>query len=161
MLQEAGFPAERMSLHALGRRLPVAADDPETSWRLSRRVEVLARGVMVIEPNCPDWSRASNLHPANLPSSNFGCATTLNFVRMLADPRDLLPGGTLGPSDGTREAAAIRRYRNDEVKPLQGSRSANEYSGRCRLEQWQKHYRPVQRLCGRRRIARRCRAGRP
>lgn len=119
LLRDAGLPAERISVHALGRRLPVAAAEPATSWRLSRRVEVVARGVVLIEPGCPDWSRPSAANPGNLPTSNFGCATTVNFMRMLADPRDLLEGAPLGPADGTREAAAVARYRTDSVKQLQ------------------------------------------
>jgi pilus assembly protein CpaD len=119
LLQREGIPADRISRQALGRRFPVEAADQATSWQLSRRVEILARGVVVVEPNCPDWSRPSAWHPDNLPTSNFGCATTVNLMRMVADPRDLIRGSDLGPADGTREAEAINRYRTDEVKPLQ------------------------------------------
>jgi pilus biogenesis lipoprotein CpaD len=117
-LQAAGVPSEQITRHALGRRQPVTAEDEETSWRLSRRVEIVARGVVVVEPNCPDWSQPSAAHPANLPTSNFGCATTLNLVRMVADPKDLLHGAPLGAADATRAADAVRRYRADDIKPL-------------------------------------------
>lgn len=119
LLEAEGVPAERISRHALGRRFPVTADDEATGWRLSRRVEVLARGVVVVEPACPDWSRPSATHPANLPTSNFGCATTLNLVRMVADPRDLVRGQPLDAADPTRTAGAVARYRADDIKPLQ------------------------------------------
>lgn len=118
LLEVEGLPPELISSHGLGRHFPVAADDSETSWRLSRRVEVLARGIVVIEPSCPDWSRPSASHPANVTTSNFGCATAVNLVRMLADPRDLVRGQPLGPADGSHAARAIERYRADEVKPL-------------------------------------------
>ena len=118
LLAVEGFPPERISSHGLGRRFPVAAEDTETSWRLSRRVEVSARGILVIDPSCPDWSRPSAAHPANVPTSNFGCATAVNLVRMLADPRDLVRGQQLGPADGSHAAGAVERYRADEVKPL-------------------------------------------
>ena len=118
ILEAAGVPPGQITLHALGRRLPVAADNEETSWQRSRRVEVVARGIVVVEPNCPDWSRPSAAHPANLPTSNLGCATSLNLVRMVADPRDLVRGATLGPADGRRAADAVSRYRADDIKPL-------------------------------------------
>lgn len=119
LLEAAGFPPERISSHGLGRRHPVAAADRQTSWQLSRRVEVLARGVVIVEPSCPDWSQPAAMNAANLPTSNFGCATSLNLVRMLADPRELVRGAPLGAADGTREAGAVARYRADEVKILQ------------------------------------------
>jgi len=119
LLLSEGIPADRISRQALGRRFPVDAADQATSWQLSRRVEILARGVVVVEPNCPDWSRPSAMNIDNLPTSNLGCATTVNLMRMVADPRDLVRGAGLGPADGTREALAIERYRTDEVKPLQ------------------------------------------
>lgn len=113
-----GIPAAQITRHALGRRLPVDATPDETSWRLSRRVEIVARGIVIIEPNCPDWSRPSAAHPANLPTSNFGCATSLNLVRMVADPRDLVRGVPVGQPDPTRAADAVSRYRADEIKSL-------------------------------------------
>lgn len=119
LLESEGIPADRISRQALGRRFPVEAAEQATSWQLSRRVEILARGVVVVEPRCPDWSRPSAWHPDNLPTSNFGCATTVNLMRMVADPRDLIRGSDLGPADGTREADSVNRYRTDEVKPLQ------------------------------------------
>lgn len=118
ILMAEGLSADRITRHALGRRVPVAADDEETAWRLSRRVEVVARGLVVVEPNCPDWSRPSAAHPANLPTSNFGCATSINLVRMVADPRDLVRGASLGPNDPARTTDAVSRYRADDIKPL-------------------------------------------
>jgi pilus biogenesis lipoprotein CpaD len=119
VLQSEGISADRISSQALGRRFPIEANGEATSWQLSRRVEILARGVVVVEPDCPDWSRPSAWHADNLPTSNFGCATTINLMRMVADPRDLIRGSDLGPADGKREAGSVNRYRTDEVKPLQ------------------------------------------
>jgi pilus biogenesis lipoprotein CpaD len=118
ILVAEGISSERITRHALGRRVPVIAADDETAWRLSRRVELVARGIVVVEPNCPDWSRPSAAHPANLPTSNLGCATSLNLVRMVADPRDLVRGAPLGPNDQTRTTDAVRRYRDDEIKQI-------------------------------------------
>jgi type IV pilus biogenesis protein CpaD/CtpE len=118
LLEAEGFPSELISSHGVGRRFPVTSEENELSWRLSRRVVVLARGIVVIEPSCPDWSRPGAAHPANLPTSNFGCATTVNLIRMMADPRDLVRGQAHRSGDGTRAAAAVERQRADDVKPL-------------------------------------------
>lgn len=117
ILLAQGIAPELITRHALGRRLPVDAEDEATAWRLSRRVEIVARGIIPIEPNCPDWSRPSATHPANLPTSNLGCATSLNLVRTIADPRDLVRGASLGPDDPARTTAAVGRYRADDIKP--------------------------------------------
>ena len=118
ILAAEGVAPEQMTRHALGRRRPVTGLDDETAWRLSRRVEIVAHGIVVVEPNCPDWSRPSAMHPANLPTSNFGCATSVNLVRMIADPRDLVRGLPVGPNDPARAAGAVNRYRLDDIKPL-------------------------------------------
>ncbi len=118
LLAAEGLPVERISSHGVGRRFPVTAADRETSWQLSRRVEVVARGIVITEPGCPDWSRPSATHPANLPTSNFGCATAVNLIRMVDDPRDLVRGQALEAADGSHAAAAILRYRTDDIEPL-------------------------------------------
>lgn len=48
----------------------------------------------------------------------FGCATRGNLAAMIDDPVDLVaPTDFAGPT-ATREAAAVRRYLNDQTKPL-------------------------------------------
>jgi glycosyltransferase involved in cell wall biosynthesis len=65
-----------------------------------------------------DWSRQSGTDFANLPHSNFGCATQTNLGLMVAEPRDLVRGRPLAPADGVREAEAIARYRAGDTTEL-------------------------------------------
>ncbi len=43
--------------------------------------------------------------------SRFGCATAYNLGQMIADPRDLIAGREMGPSDGERAAFLLRSYK--------------------------------------------------
>ena len=88
------------------------------SLRLSRRVEILVNGFVVVEPACPDWSRSVSQDGTNLPMSNFGCANEVNFLRMVADPADLVGPRPLGDVDPVREVGAVQRYRQDKVRSL-------------------------------------------
>ncbi|MEZ5865445.1 MAG: CpaD family pilus assembly lipoprotein [Geminicoccaceae bacterium] len=118
VLIERGIPPERISSAALGRRFPVEAPDAAESLRLSRRVEILVSGVVVVEPACPDWSRSVSHDGTNQPMSNLGCATEVNFLRMVADPADLVAPRPLGAADPVREVGAVQRYRQDKVRSL-------------------------------------------
>jgi len=73
---------------------------------------------VVTTPPCPDWSRVSGPEFTNMPSSNFGCATTTNLGLMVADPGDLVAGRGHGAFDGGPASLAIQRYRTDKVTPL-------------------------------------------
>ncbi|TVR78780.1 MAG: hypothetical protein EA405_13960 [Rhodospirillales bacterium] len=91
-------------------------------------VGVAVRRHVVTLPPCPDWTRTPHATYNNQPSSNWGCATAINFGVMLHDPRDLVRGRDLGPADGEHQARAIKRYREDEVRPLMGE-SASDLHG--------------------------------
>lgn len=52
------------------------------------------------------------------PDLNLGCSSARNLATMVAQPRDLLVGRDPGPEDGQRGAAATRRYRLGQEKPL-------------------------------------------
>ena len=85
------------------------------------RVDVVLSRYVVTPPSCPDWSQQLGKVESQGHASNFGCSTVTNLGMMVADPRDLVAGRALGPSDGTREAAAVQRYREDKVKELDAS----------------------------------------
>jgi pilus assembly protein CpaD len=73
---------------------------------------------LVIPPSCADFSQPiGDARQAHAPS-NFGCATTANLGMMLANPRDLIKGRSLGASDGAVMAAGVDRYRKDNLKAL-------------------------------------------
>ncbi len=118
VLLEHGVAPERISTAALGRHFPVEAASGTESLRLSRRVEILVSGFLVVEPACPDWSRSVAQDGTNRPMSNLGCATELNFLRMVADPADLVAPRPLGATDPVRDALAVQRYRQDKAKSL-------------------------------------------
>ncbi|MGI9500330.1 MAG: CpaD family pilus assembly lipoprotein [Geminicoccaceae bacterium] len=115
---------DRLDLHAssFGERAPAIAGDGERAWRKNRRVEIVLERYLVTPPACPDWSRRSGVDYANKPHTNFGCATETNLGLMIADPRDLVKGRTLGPADGVHQADGIVRYREGEQPELQEER---------------------------------------
>ncbi len=86
-------------------------------------VRVLVHRFVVRAPACPDWRKPA-VDYGNTPSSNFGCADAVNLGLMVADPRDMIEGRPEGHADGTRAAAAIKRYRDGKVIPLDRSGAA-------------------------------------
>lgn len=100
-LEEKGFDPRVMIAGIPG---AVPATDPD------RAVVYIGRYHAVL-PDCPDWRKQTAADFTNTPSSNYGCATTVNFARMLADPGDVVLGRDPGPSDGDRIAGTIKAYR--------------------------------------------------
>lgn len=82
-------------------------------------VRVVVNRHIVVPPNCPDWSKPMTSDYGNTPMSNFGCSTTANLGAMIADPSELIQGRQPGPVDAENSALAVRRYRADQVKPLE------------------------------------------
>lgn len=84
----------------------------------SSGVSLVLEKYLVIPPSCADFSQPiGEARQAHSPS-NFGCATVANLGMMVANPRDLIKGRSLGASDGTVMAAGVDRYRKDKVKDL-------------------------------------------
>lgn len=83
---------------------------------------------VVTLPNCPDWTKSPYQSHDNQVASNYGCATVTNFGLMVADPRDLVVGRTLGPAEGDPAIAAIERYRAGKPKDLPGAGGGGGYS---------------------------------
>ncbi|WP_448206883.1 CpaD family pilus assembly lipoprotein [Azospirillum sp. sgz302134] len=81
-----------------------------------------AQRLAVVPPDCaaaslpPGSPLVGAWHNSDL---NIGCSTAHNLGVMVAEPRDLVVGRDAGPSDGQRGAAATRRYRLGQEKPLQ------------------------------------------
>jgi len=72
---------------------------------------VVVERYVVTPPDCPNWSKpASGDHSNTLPS-NFGCADATNLGLMVADPRDLILGRSLGPPRGDPALYGYSRYR--------------------------------------------------
>jgi len=81
-------------------------------------VTVLLRRYVVALPACPDWTGKPGRSFNNQVSSNWGCATAINFGLMVADPGDLVHGQRPGLADGERMARSVERYRKGETKSL-------------------------------------------
>lgn len=85
-------------------------------------VRVLVHRFVVVAPRCPDWRKPANADYGNTQASNFGCADAVNLGMMLADPRDLIEGRTMEDgASGDTAAAAVKRYRDGKVIPLDTS----------------------------------------
>ncbi|MBS0272576.1 MAG: hypothetical protein JSR85_08040 [Proteobacteria bacterium] len=81
-------------------------------------VEVVIERYLVIPPACGDFSQPIGDARQAQVYSNYGCSDMANLGMMVANPRDLIKGRTLGSSDGTVIAAGVDRYRKDKVKDL-------------------------------------------
>jgi pilus assembly protein CpaD len=65
--------------------------------------------------SCGDWSEDLAFSGDNLTPKNFGCSVQQNIAAMVADPRDLLGPGRMGPVDTARRAAVMEHYQKGEV----------------------------------------------
>ena len=122
LLREVGLADLSITAVAFGEAVPAVPSSGPAAWRLNRRVELILERYLVTLPACPDWSRQSGTDFSNLPHSNFGCATQTNLGLMVAEPRDLVRGRTLGPADGVHQAEGIVRYREGKVVELEEER---------------------------------------
>jgi pilus biogenesis lipoprotein CpaD len=124
-LRRHGYQNVTVTSSSYGEAIPAAAGSGPEVWRQNRRVELVLERYLVTLPACPDWSRESGTDFANLPHSNFGCATEANLGLMVAEPRDLVRGRTLGPADGVHQAEGIVRYRTGKVIELRKEKVEN------------------------------------
>jgi pilus assembly protein CpaD len=67
------------------------------------------------EPCGNDWSENLAFTADNLTPRNFGCSVQHNIAAMVADPRDLLGPGPMGPVDTVRRAAVMDHYEKGEI----------------------------------------------
>ncbi len=121
-LSQHGVSSANLHASAFGERAPAAAGSGPEAWKQNRRVDIVLERYLVTPPACPDWSRRSGVDFANLPHSNFGCATQTNLGLMIANPRDLVRGRRVGPADGVHQAEGIVRYREGRLPKLQEER---------------------------------------
>jgi pilus assembly protein CpaD len=64
---------------------------------------------------CGDWSENESYTVENHTSANFGCAVQHNIAAMVADPRDLMGPGAMGPVSSNRRALVMEHYEKGEV----------------------------------------------
>jgi pilus assembly protein CpaD len=81
-----------------------------------RRVDVSYIGYVAHAQPCGnDWSENLAFTADNLTPQNFGCSVQHNIAAMVADPRDLLGPGGMGPVDAARRATVMDHYEKGEV----------------------------------------------
>ena len=81
----------------------------------SGEVAVLVTRAVVVPPDCTQPQPDPTLRP----EQPWGCFVNTSLGLMVANPMDLVEGRDLGPADGEQASAALRRYRQDEIKALQ------------------------------------------
>lgn len=91
--------------------LPATATDTADD-----RMMIFVERYVVTPPDCPNWTKPPFGDHSNTLPSNFGCADATNLGLMVADPRDLVVGRTLGPVQGNPAIYGYSRYRNDKPK---------------------------------------------
>jgi pilus assembly protein CpaD len=92
----------------------VATELPGAAVPANRAIVQTGR-YLVTSPPCPNWSKFAPLDFTNTHASNFGCATAVNFARLVASPADLAEGRPVGLADAIPAAAAVQRYQSDKV----------------------------------------------
>ena len=110
---------ELRRLRVLPLRIEFGIDAP-----VGEAVKVIVRRYVVTLPGCPDWTGRPGISYENATSSNFGCATAVNFGLMVADPGDIVAGRHPGLLDGEFAARSIERYRKGETTPLKGDEAS-------------------------------------
>ncbi len=110
---------ELRRLRVLPLRIEFGIDAP-----VGEAVRVIVRRYVVTLPGCPDWTGRPGISYDNATSSNFGCATAVNFGLMVADPGDIVAGRHPGLLDGEFAARSIERYRKGETTPLKGDEAS-------------------------------------
>ena len=110
---------ELRRLRVLPLRIEFGIDAP-----VGEAVKVIVRRYVVTLPGCPDWTGRPGISYDNATSSNFGCATAVNFGLMVADPGDIVAGRHPGLLDGEFAARSIERYRKGETTPLKGDEAS-------------------------------------
>jgi pilus assembly protein CpaD len=74
--------------------------------------------------SCGDWSENLSFTGDNLTPKNFGCSIQHNIAAMVANPRDLLGPGPMGPVDTNRRATVLEHYQKGEV--TQAAKAADQ-----------------------------------
>lgn len=100
---------------------------PPTAGAVDHMTVVIERYV-VTPPDCPNWSKSPTGDHSNAMPSNFGCADATNLSYMIADPRDLVSGRTIGPPIGDPALYGYARYRNGKPKPPANVSTSGSFS---------------------------------
>lgn len=111
-------PAARDALRRQLVNTGVPASNILVSVGTAREAEVTLHRYVATPPECRNFSVDLNRSPLENPSPRGGCTNERNLTLMIEDPRDLVRGRSLGPTDAEMPSNAINRYRSDKVKDL-------------------------------------------
>ena len=107
------FFAERAAATGISRdKILVSTHDAPSS---DMRVDINYIAYTARTQACGDWSENESFTLDNRTSKNFGCSIQQNIAAMVADPRDLLGPGSMGPVDTNRRAIVMEHYQKGEV----------------------------------------------
>lgn len=115
--ESASDYVEKLVVMGVPRTRIMTGTDPEP--RASTEILVSFVRYVAESTQCGDWSVNLGRTSSNAPSPNFGCATQNNIAAMVADPRDLIALGRLGPDDVTRRVTIIDKYREGTPTPAE------------------------------------------
>jgi pilus assembly protein CpaD len=79
------------------------------------RVDISYIGYTAHADSCGDWSENLAYSLDNQTPKSFGCSVQHNIAAMVADPRDLIGPGAMGPVDTARRAAVMDHYQKGEI----------------------------------------------
>jgi pilus assembly protein CpaD len=107
------FFAERAAATGISRdKILVSTHDAANG---DGRVDVSYIAYTASTQTCGDWSDDEGYTLDNHTSKNFGCSVQQNIAAMVADPRDLLGPGAMGPVDANRRMTVMGHYELGEV----------------------------------------------
>lgn len=85
----------------------------------SREVNVITVEVdqyLSMAQKCNGWNYSMDRFLRPEGEMDFGCTTAANVTAMVANPKDLLKGRSLGKADGARNDLAVDKYRTGKIK---------------------------------------------
>ena len=105
---------------------------------------------------CGEWTENESFTMDNRTPKNFGCSIQQNIAAMVADPRDLLGPGPMGPVDTARRATVTARVTNSArgaVSRTQSSSSDQRAGARSVAPTTNRHGVPARRCRSRAPVA--------
>lgn len=105
-----------------------------TAWMPDASIIPMTDAAHAGQPDCralaePSPFRDGPVQMTERPTLAFGCATYSNLARMLANPGDLRQPAPYAGQDGVTAGAAVGRYHDHKVTPLQAGSTTGSLSG--------------------------------
>jgi pilus assembly protein CpaD len=101
---------------------------PPSSTLAADHMMVVVERYVATPPDCPNWTKAASGEHSNTLPSNFGCADATNLSYMIADPRDLVIGRSIGPVRGDPALNGYARYRNGKPAQPPAASTSNSFT---------------------------------